>query len=378
MNKKTVSFIIAFLLLSTSFFFGAKADSLCRDITKECNITVNGDSASSKLFDGSYRTSTGKSGDILKIVSNEKIGFIYIKFATVPSAYEVKTDGVYSLAGKLGFLHEVLVINGNSVEITLPSSVCSVEVFTEGVLPDEVQRWEAPLDSGADILVFATHFDDDTLFFGGLIAKYADEGKKIQVLHMVNHNDTKDRPHEVLDGVWTMGVKYYPVASEFADKFCKNLAAAEKFYDEEAIMKYLVKHIRRFKPTVVIAHDLNGEYGHGAHCLNALLATECAELSGTISYEPVTAAAYGIHTPQKIYLHLYEGEQGGVLLNTREKLSSGKTPFEIADEAFNKHISQRDYFTVSESGVYDIRKFGLYFSTVGNDSGKNDIFENIP
>ncbi len=55
------------------------------------------------------------------------------------------------------------------------------------------------------------------------------------------------------------------------------------------------------------------------------------------------------------------------------------TPIFLATRAFDKHRSQQGYFTMEQHGtVYDNRKFGLYYTTVGPDVEKNDFFENIP
>ncbi|MBP1577547.1 MAG: hypothetical protein J6C75_03610, partial [Oscillospiraceae bacterium] len=55
---------------------------------------------------------------------------------------------------------------------------------------------------------------------------------------------------------------------------------------------------------------------------------------------------------------------------------NGATVFEMAQRGFACHKSQQQFFEVEQTGPYDMRKFGLYRSLVGNDSS-NDIFENI-
>ena len=56
----------------------------------------------------------------------------------------------------------------------------------------------------------------------------------------------------------------------------------------------------------------------------------------------------------------------------------GKTAMDIARESFAMHESQQGFFYVyGEGDDWDSRKFGLYRSTVGEDTAKNDVFENI-
>ena len=54
------------------------------------------------------------------------------------------------------------------------------------------------------------------------------------------------------------------------------------------------------------------------------------------------------------------------------------TPHVLEKEAYDKHRSQQVYGQMEDYGVlYDNRCFGLYYSTIGEDTEKNDLFENI-
>ena len=93
----------------------------------------------------------------------------------------------------------------------------SIFVFSEGKTPDYVQKWEVG-EPETDLLLCATHSDDDQLFFAGLIPYYAGHmGLRVRVAYFVNHYDTYNRTHELLDGLWHCGLKYYPDISPFPD-----------------------------------------------------------------------------------------------------------------------------------------------------------------
>ena len=50
----------------------------------------------------------------------------------------------------------------------------------------------------------------------------------------------------------------------------------------------------------------------------------------------------------------------------------------MAEAAFQCHVSQLDTeYKVEDFGPYDNAKFGLAYTTVGEDVKKNDFFENI-
>ena len=255
----------------------------------------------------------------------------------------------------------------------------SIQVFSAGVLPGWVQQWQPPL-AKADLVAFSTHADDEHLFFGGILPTYAGErGLAVQVAYLTYHRP--ERTHELLNGLWAVGVTAYPLIGPFADNIStkESLKAAENAFGRERVLEFQVETLRRFKPSVVVGQDLNGEYGHGAHMLNAQTLAEALELSGDAAYFPQSAALYGVWDVPKAYLHLYPENQ--IVMNWDIPLArfNGKTAFEMAQEGFAMHKSQAGDFAVRQSGSWqDCRKFGLLRSTVGPDIAKNDLFEHIP
>lgn len=60
------------------------------------------------------------------------------------------------------------------------------------------------------------------------------------------------------------------------------------------------------------------------------------------------------------------------------RLVDGRTGQEVAAEAFKKHISQqKTHDHIYMGGSYDSQRYGLYYSTVGLDVAKNDLFEHV-
>ena len=55
----------------------------------------------------------------------------------------------------------------------------------------------------------------------------------------------------------------------------------------------------------------------------------------------------------------------------------GRTALEVASDAYKKHVSQQwCWFYVSDDYEYSCADFGMYRTTVGNDTG-NDMMENV-
>lgn len=347
-----------------------------KEITE--TIRINGEAVPNEWLDDSIYTSFSFSeNEGLKITSDEKIQSIYIKYASSPTPFTMSVDDEIIQVAKNGFLHELISLKSSANEVIFnvgEIEICDIFVFTEGELPSFVQQFMLPYEK-CDLLVFPTHADDDTLYFGIPMTIYADQGYRIQVAYLTNHLDTIDRPHELLDGLWEMGITAYPIISEFSDIRAMSLESAIDVYDENAVLMYQVANIRRFKPDVILGHDENGEYGHGVHMLNTYLLKQAIELSGEENAFPESAVQYGVWTPQKTYLHMYQTNT--LYFDENTVLSDGLTSIQKAKNAYKKHLSQQKWvLDVIPSGEGDCRMFGLYQSQVGEDT-ISDLFEHI-
>lgn len=314
----------------------------------------------------------------LKIESLQPVASLYFVWDVAPSEWFISTDDGKIISGQTNdkFLHEYVYpfetpagesIAYTNLNISITDGVlCDVYFFSEGETPAFVQKWVPPYND-ADMLLLPTHADDEHLYFGGTMPAYSSD-KKVQVAYFTVHSGEIYRQHELLDGLYTVGIRAYPVFSDFTDYYADSLEQAKGLYDEQAAIDYISSLLQRFKPEVVIGHDINGEYGHGVHKYN----TYCLQKALEQGTDYINR-----HQVLKTYLHLYE--ENPIVMNWDIPLEqfSGKTAFEMATLGFAAHKSQQKYFTVEQSGPYDNRKFGLYKTHVGNDINKNDFFENI-
>lgn len=355
--------------------------------------------STSKITDGKTATNIKFSAAArLTLTSDRSISGLYIEWNKIPGKWNGTADGVNFGGGENGFLHEYLRLPpSDTVTVEVPSAgeITDIYAFGGEDTPDWVQKWEPPCPA-ADLLLFATHSDDDQLFFAGLLPYYAVEYKAdCQVVYLTHHWNTATRQHEELNGLWTAGVRHYPVVSEFPDLAASRgdmndtpeeaLARGRRIYNEDEWVKFETEMLRRFRPQVVVGHDLGGEYRHGAHALGADALTRAVTLANDPSYDPDSAAKYGAWDVPKTYLHLYA--QNPVVMNWDTAVDSlgGKTPFEVSKAAYACHVSQQwTWFTdwISKNRAADIAKYspcryGLYRSTVGPDINKNDLLENI-
>ncbi|MEG1524518.1 MAG: PIG-L deacetylase family protein [Clostridia bacterium] len=246
------------------------------------------------------------------------------------------------------------------------------------VVPEHLHPWKRPLQK-ADLLIVSAHPDDEIVMFGGLIPTYAGQrGYATQVVYMTMHSIVRYR--EAHEGLWLMHVEHAPVIGPFVDeKDCPAWRYRSMWDGKDAVVGYLVEQLRRFRPLVVVSHDLLGEYGHGAHRVTAESVLCAVEVAGDPTQYPESAGIYGAWQVQKLYLHLYP--EHPIQLNFDQPLSAfeGKTAMDIAVEAFGCHKSQRPvWLTHLRNRTYDCSLYGLAYSAVGADVNKDDLFENIP
>ncbi len=366
------------------------------ETARRLDVTLS--SGGGKINDGSYNSKAdfaAGSSLTVSVPEGEEIGGIYLVWSRIPGEWTMvygDNSGNLSetICGRNGFLHEYVSIEDGGIrECTLrfdtAVSLCDIYVYSPGKLPEDVQQWRKPCEDGADFLVFSTHADDECLFLGGAIATYAGaRDLRCQVVYMTTYWDLLPiREHEKLDGLWTMGVKYYPVNSVWTDEYAGSLEEAERIYDHSAITEFFTEQLRRFKPQVVISQDFNGEYGHGAHILLAACVAEAVDNGMDAGFCPDSAVKYGVWDTPKAYFHLYR--ENRITMNLRQPIASlgGMTAVEAAAAAYLKHVSQQwCWYYVSDdpndpkADKINCAEFGLYRSTVGSDSG-NDMMENV-
>ena len=362
-----------------------------RDITALCAPFSPG-KQTQKLYDRAYTSYFISREQVSPYIeftapADDPAQYLYICFGDMPRAWaiEEERDGQWlpMIEGTNDYAHVFLELGGKTHFRLIDTSgkktkfkINEIFVFSSGEVPEWVQRWE-PTPEKADLLLLAAHPDDELLFFGGAIPTYATErGMRVVVAYMTFSNTT--RQSELLNGLWHMGMRTYPVIGSFWDSYSSKLDDAYKKWGKKETQAFVTELLRRYRPEVVITHDVNGEYGHGAHKLCADVMRTCVERSADETYLPELAAQYGVWQPKKLYLHLYP--ENAITMNWRIPLESmgGKTSLQLAQEAYALHVTQQTTdFVVTDEGETSCAAFGLAYSAVGPDVVGEDFFENL-
>ena len=391
--KKWLIALLTLLALSLSVAFAAEAN----DITEDCKFKVCSSGRKYTLMTDKKYTSYWESNKIktpwiaITAPEGKPIAGLYVCFGNMPESWEIQTsddgkDWFTAVPGDTRFLHAYVALPQPAQHVRLAVTsekktalrINDLFVLSKGDLPDWVQVWQ-PTEEKADILFLSTHPDDELIFFGGAIPTYAvEQQRKVVVAYFTRSNTT--RSSELLNGLWHMGVRTYPVIGNFKDSYAKNLKAAYKSAGGKGkVNEWIVGLYRQYKPEVVVTQDTNGEYGHKQHMMIADAAQNCIALAANEDEFTASTIAYGTWQVKKLYLHLYPENQITFDWTVPLKSMNGATGIELAEEAYTLHKTQASSgMSVTETGTkYDNRVFGLAFTTVGEDVRKDDFLENI-
>ncbi len=404
MTKKLVCLFLCAVLITCLMPAITQAEAAeAEDITALAEISPRSPkhglkSITDRKYTTPWETAECKNPYVQAVLPEDKpCSSLYICFGSMPSSWEVQMlDGdkwVTLVKGDTRFLHSF---------IQLPKPVTRLRVavtekkkttlllnelflFGPGVVPGFVQKWE-PTEEKADLLVLVAHPDDELLFMGGTIPHYAVSLKKrVVACYMTPSNTT--RSSELLNGLWSMGVRTYPLIGPFGDRYSGNVKNGyDKWGGKEKVRAYVISIIRKLKPDVIVTHDLNGEYGHGAHQACADAAIYSVEHGADPNADPSSFVKYGSWDVSKLYLHLYPENEIVMDWRTPDPALSGRSPLQAAKDAYALHVTQQNAgsavigkdFEVTDEGEFACSRFGLYRSLVGLDIKKNDFFENIP
>lgn len=367
------------------------APDTAEGMTQKCRITVSeGDPA--VLTDKALKTHwqpSGGHGRITIDLPERPAGGLSISWFAEPEDYLISAkdkNGVECnrFTKEKGFTkikdYFELAADVRKITIDLESSkdmISELNVFGQGTLPASVQVWENPVKK-ADLMIVSAHEDDELLWFGGTIPTYAvDQGKRTVIVYMANCG--RLRCGEAMNGLWAMGIKNHPVFNRFPDKRSRTLEEGlENWGGEEAVVGKLVENIRQYKPSVIVSHDINGEYGHGGHRATAYAVQKAVEMAQDAEKYPESAQVFGTWQVKKLYLHLYQENPIEMDWNQPLQAYGGRTGYEMACVGYAEHQSQQSFYQMQQGGKYDNAKFGLAYTTVGLDTGKRDFFEHIP
>ncbi len=355
------------------------------EITSSCEMNLMGVRNPKNLTDRKFTTSAKSKTELnpyLTIRSSQPMYGLYLCFQNKPENYEIQAKregGWETLYQGNEFYHAFYALEGEENvrvyalgEKKQRMGFNEVYAYGEGRVPDFVQRWEKT-PSKSDILFVVAHPEEELLYLGGAIPYYAvEQGRTVAVAFMSYANTT--RRSELLNGLWSMGYRYYPVIGSFRTASATSVSKAYRGIDRKngknVLAGWVSDVISRTCPEVLVGPD---EKGEGGDAQRMILAEACR-------------SAFSLGTDRwqvkKLYLHLFGGDTDQVKFDWNQHLSrfGGRTGMGLAYYACLYHKTQdSEMRSVYDQGVrYASNCFGLAESLVGRDVKHDDFLEHIP
>lgn len=371
--------------------FGAASAQVAENIVDQCAFHVSEGSAED-ITDVSISSAWVPSGDnpeMMMRLPASGATFFQINWSLPATNFEIiqydENQNVLSTVGPsendYGFLANVYKIETGAryiaVRFNQPrQGINKIRVYSQGDLPATAVTWNPPHDK-CDLMVVSTHMDDEWLWFGGIIPLYDTvKGNKVQVVYMADCG--RLRHAEALNALAVAGVRTYPEFLDLVDERIDSLSTTlEHWGGREALTELMVDLIRRYQPEVILTHDWDGEYGHNQHKLTSRCMEYVIEAAADPDQYPESVQKYGAWQVKKLYRHLETKDPIEFDWHVSYPELGGRTLLQTATEAMEENASQLAYYQVQDHGEYDNAKFGLSYSTVGEDIESKDLFENI-
>jgi len=216
----------------------------------------------------------------------------------------------------------------------------------------------SPAPTKCDILIITAEPGMEWMQFGAIIPSYTKEKNIATAVLYVSDYSKRARAYEALSGLQLAGYTEYPLFSGYqSDSYDSYKTTAAQFVRRDFV-EYLKEQINALSPKVIVTHnelDASGAHSLVAECVKIAVA-ECPSV-------------------QKLYFYgATEGTDPTVIdMNTPLIAYAGKTAAEVAQRAYEQHISRRLFgLVIDPTSVYT-----LAYTTVGEDVDKNNLLEHM-
>ncbi len=340
------------------------------DVPVGCSFTLPEETAQY-----AYRLSDGVVGS--RIVLKAKEAFtvapesettaMVFDWYAVPASYTVtqKSAGGGVLAEKTvtdGYLKGVIAVEPSCVAVTVTlgaeGAIGDVYAYSATAATGSAAQSFLPTPPQADLLIITAEPGAEFRQFGAVLPTYAQEcGIRTAVLYLTDYGK-RARLDEAFAGLSSIGYEEYPILGNFTCSNYDSYDMAADGFNKTTLIRYLKEQIALLQPKVVVTHspaDSAGSHSFTAECvLRAVSESE------------------GV---QKLYTFGADEGAASTLIDMNAPLNcyGGRTAAEVAQAAYDLHVSQLVFgLQIDTASAYT-----LAYSTVGDDTAKDDLFEHI-
>ncbi len=229
-----------------------------------------------------------------------------------------------------------------------------------------------------DLMLVAAHHADETAWMTGVIPYYAGV-RGLKTLSVYLSYGNRQAIRQTLEVQRMYGETSQPVFfswNKYYFMYEKYAAFRRRIWDHMTNASALTALVRQYHPEVIVSMSEIGEHNDAMHRLAGEFAIEAAEWATLDNRDRSSFRKLGLWEVPKVYLHVdgdtFEGNAVSVDLDAA--LPSGISIRETAAEALGKYRSLGIY----RLSVPEKSEFSLVRTSVGDDTSRNDLFENIP
>jgi len=265
--------------------------------------------------------------------------------------------------------------------------------------PAQTYNWLPPTNKITLMAVWA-HPDDEGIAGGGSLPYYSGVLNVPTMLVCMTYGWGDQRDNELRAAAWTYGLRYAPLFGQFADINSSNVPnnpytntidmtwdywagvgfkgdGSDVAAGKARAINYVAEQIRRYRPDVIITHDINGETGNDNHKATAYAVMQAFSVAADPTATATNLVGLAPWQAKKLYVHLYPINRlfHEYWENPYPSLGN-QTPRQVATTGLHCHVSQGpDRWIVAS--VYNPTYYrsqwpsewwGLYASTVGPDT----------
>ncbi len=370
------------VVLETNLYIIGETDGLM-GLTDDCELSATSGRAE-RVRDNRDSTAWEPEavGDILTITApaGSVTDTLILEWNKAPESFELRLDGVSTTVENADGLLRFNIPTGGAARMTVRATgteagITEARVYAQGRVPDMVQSWQAAGDK-VDMMVIAAHPGDEFLFFGGAIPQAVLEGKNVLVVYVADCGF--ERFAEAMDGLAAVGVTMQPVCLGLKNGTPDDYDEAVEMWGLETCYEAMVDVIRRYKPDVLLTHDVEGENGDEQHKLTSFTLRRALLLATDPETYPDSAQEYGVWDVKKAYIHRYEGNVLAFDPDAPVDEWEGWTLREMTELAFSKYLIVGDDFDLEDGEEYSPYSYGIVRSSIeADDVEKTAFFENI-
>ena len=288
-------------------------------------------------------------------------------------------NGVQISEEKCSELFENLIVLQDdcfTVDVFSPQtfSISEINVLSK----DDVNAYiPLTIPEKADVLAILAHTGDETVYLPGLIPYSSGLNCRTSLLVFASAKN-RQQIKETLDSIRITGESSQPVFLSYRYFFLepKFERFKAKIWDKKSLQKDIVENIRKYKPEIIITNSSEGE---DEDMMRSFLSDMVQDSFDKVSKKNQYSDSYelfGIWEPKKLYEHAIESDNESTCIdvNIEEAALNNCSCISLSKQSLHNYRTLAVFHYSIDNTALSLK---LVKSSIGPDTLKNDLFENV-